>query len=392
MGQCCGKDVLLEKPKNSDHDAIGVERGSSRVVPMSVLPVDAEGIDAQIVKALNSEIMPFIKQHCSGIYEYAFHRFTSMAQETSLGLLCPKLPGVLLELLQAELASNLATAKKQRNTKAVMENFRASRIITHQRILKFFRQLLSVPYERVMDKGLLAKLASAEKNRANRSRDRRADGKQKVTVDPVLESERVLAGLLKAIGKPLALTQSLGEVELTDTILRCVIKHIRSVYTDNPPKILLDRLQRHLILCELLSTERAYVETLENLRRYRDRAVELTRLQRSNTSGGAADTVLQKSQVDDMFREVEQLYLLNTTFLKDVEDALAKWAPDGSSQIGKLLNDFSRPFRMYDSYCVGYTKMMRMAQAMTIRSAAFRQVRFAVCTNAWRSSQKMLAF
>ena len=39
-------------------------------------------------------------------------------------------------------------------------------------------------------------------------------------------------------------------------------------------------------------------------------------------------------------------YMLNTTFLKDVEVVVEGWALDGSTPVGKVLNDFSRPFRM----------------------------------------------
>ena len=123
----------------------------------------------------------------------------------------------------------------------------------------------------------------------------------------------------------------LSQVELTDAILRSAMRHLNTVYRPKPPKKILNTLQRFLIVCELLSTERAYVETLENLRIYRDRASELTRQHRgasnsnnnnnsSNINGGGGggaqspqqpqpNAGLTQGDVDAMFREVEQLYV-----------------------------------------------------------------------------------
>ena len=358
---CCG-DSLLEKRQvqpedNNEQSVFGADRRSSKVAPMSVLATDDARIDARLIKALNAEILPFVKQHCTGIYEAAFHNFSHLAKDCPVGAFCPKLPAALLQLLKAELATNIARAKKKRVAASAIRSFEASRNITHQRILKFFRQMLTDPYERHIYDGLLAEHAAVERTRLSRAKARG----QELPADDV-----VLAGLTKVLGPSLKLTQSLREVELTDTILRSAIRHLRAMFVPKPPKSLLDSFQRHLILCELLSTERAYVETLENLRIYRDKALEMVRLQRGSataaqqadqggstgdvgengTNGGDANAVFTKAHVDEMFREVEQLYLLNTTFLRDVEEAMASWALDGSSRIGKLLNDFSRPFRM----------------------------------------------
>lgn len=361
MCGCCG-DSLLEKrqvqPEDDEQSAFGPDRRSSKVAPMSVLAAEDDRIDARLIKALNMEILPFVKQHCTGIYEAAFHNFSHLAKDCPVGAFCPKLPAALLKLLKAELATNIARAKKKRVAASAIRSFEASRNITHQRILKFFRHMLTDPYERHIHDGLLAEHAAVERTRLNRAKARGQE---------LPPSDVVLAGLTKVLGPSLKLTQSLREVELTDTILRSAIRHLRTMYTPKPPKTLLDSLQRHLILCELLSTERAYVETLENLRIYRDKALEMVRLQRGSApaqqaeqgssssgdasgsganNGGDANGVFTKVHVDEMFREVEQLYLLNTTFLRDVEEAMAGWSLDGSSRIGKLLNDFSRPFRM----------------------------------------------
>ena len=205
MGACCGRDALLNrKVQGGDNDegAFPADRRSSRVAPMSVLPEDNGDIDPRIVKSLNDEILPFVKQHSTGVYEHAFHKFKTMAKHCPLGQFCPKLPRALLELLKAELATNVAQAKKQRVNAATIRSFEASRSITHQRILKHFRQMLTVPYERFISHGLLADHATVEKARVIRARARGQE----------VPSSEIMGGLRKVLADSLKLTQTAREV------------------------------------------------------------------------------------------------------------------------------------------------------------------------------------
>ncbi len=205
MGLCCGREarqqwqVADEKPSH--------RTSTSRVAPMSVLPAVNDDIHERLVKALSDEILPFVKQHCAGVYEQAFHAFRDLASNCPLGEFHAKLPGVLLRLLQVELQGDLAQAKKKRIGVVALKSFEASRSITHQRILKFFRQTLSASYGRIVTEGMLAPHAAAARPKKTSTRRGAAggdDGSQQT-------EQSILAGLVDVLGPAVKLTQTLRE-------------------------------------------------------------------------------------------------------------------------------------------------------------------------------------
>ncbi len=325
MGACCGKDTLLERRKPLAGDRSNPFAGpeahhhGSRVAPMSLLLTDTGSMDGRLVHALNEDILPFVQDNCSDVYEPAFHKFVELASSApTVGQLCPKLPGALLELLEQALLVSLDRARKQRATRVALQHFEESRRISHRRILQVFRGVLRTAHQRLVY-GLLEEHAQKQKRqsgRLNNASSSSSSSSSSAAAPPLEQLEgrdlRILDEVLSVVGDALKEAQELREVELTRTVLECVIKHVRATRPDpdSAPKQLLDTLQRHLILCELVSTERAYVETLENLRVFRDKSREAT----TSRHGGTEDLKRKSTRVVDEHGEDASKRVVSSSF------------------------------------------------------------------------------
>ena len=346
MGTCCSCGARNGPIDPADPNNGGSRPGgktSSKVYPMPVLDAaQQDGIDPLLVQSLKMYILPFIKTNTTALYDQAFHAFVKEAKNCPVGQFHGKLPGILEQLLKQETEDSIAKAKKQRIARVGIQQYQESRPFTCRRIMTLFREMLCNPFKELVIENLLKEKASADKFVDEAIAETEESTSEKLEHQL---HENIMDTVLDAVGTSLKQNQMRKEVELVSTTIMTVVKYIKKEYADQPPKELLRCLERHLIFCELISTERAYVATLKNLMIYRDRLAEMAKVHKNDVASVGRKRLKQK-HVDQMFHEVKPLFDLNTIFLNDIEEALTTWDPRGSSSIGKLLNTFSQHFRM----------------------------------------------
>ncbi|XP_073229814.1 uncharacterized protein [Porites lutea] len=103
----------------------------------------------------------------------------------------------------------------------------------------------------------------------------------------------------------------------------------------------------HHIAHEILSTERTFVDALKLVFEECYGTIK--------TANVVAETVLS-----DIFRDLENIYLLDSRFLQELEERMATW--EEHERIGDIIKKYGHFLKMYTQYVNGYDKAMSVFQ------------------------------
>jgi hypothetical protein len=125
----------------------------------------------------------------------------------------------------------------------------------------------------------------------------------------------------------------------------------------NLPSPQLAEKRKHIIK-EFLDTERTYVTNLQvTIERY------ITPLK----------SIISKQSIQTIFGSWEQVYKINSMFLKNLEESLNEQTMEGNLKFAEILTQFSQCFKLYTSYISNYNKAIATIKKETTENPKFAQ-------------------